>query len=384
MGALEELTAIYRDRGTAARAWKAGGGKVVAYVSSSAPEELIAAAGFLPYRLSGDPEAGFEALGRYYYPLADKSVPGSRVMSLEFINSIMALVFEGRFDFADVLVIPYARKAVLALYGQFSAVREAYPELKIPELYLLDRTITPYYAGGLYNRERIFDFKARLAQWAGAPVTDAALSAAIAEGNETRRLLAELNGLRAEAKVSGAEALAVFGASRFMPKGEFNRLLTAALPDLAARPPRTGPKLFVSGSPLDNTSPYEIVEACGATVVGESHDWGAPMADLPLRAAGDPTEAVAERFHKSPPDLIFPLDAAVADVVARARACGAEGAVFHVYRHDDHELFDVPAKRAALEAAGVPTLYLQEQPYRLADPAPVRDAVTAFLANVRS
>lgn len=384
MGALEELTAVYRDRGAAARSWKAKGGKVAAYVSSSMPEELVTAAGFLPYRLSGDPETGFEALGRYYYPLADKSVPGSRVMSLEFINSIMALVFEGRFDFADVLVIPYARKAILALHSHFSAAQDAYPELNIPELYLLDRTITPYYAGGIYNRKRILDFKAKLGEWTGTPVTDARLSAAIAEGNETRRLLAELNGLRVEAKVSGAEALAVFGASRFMPKAEFNRLLTAALPDLAVRPPRTGPKLFVAGSPLDNASLYEVIERCGATVVGESHDWGAPMADLPVRDAGDPTEAVAERFHKSPPDLIFPLDAAVADVVARAKASGADGAVFHVYRHDDHELFDVPAKRAALEAAGLSTLYLQEQPYRIADPAPVREATTAFLDRLRS
>ena len=31
MAALDELTAVYRDRGAAARAWKAGGGKVVAY-----------------------------------------------------------------------------------------------------------------------------------------------------------------------------------------------------------------------------------------------------------------------------------------------------------------------------------------------------------------
>jgi benzoyl-CoA reductase/2-hydroxyglutaryl-CoA dehydratase subunit BcrC/BadD/HgdB len=384
MPALDELTAVYRDRGAAARAWKAKGGKVIAYVSSSMPEELVTAAGFLPYRLSGDPEAGFEALGRYYYPLADKSVPGSRVMSLEFINSIMALVFEGRFDFADLLVIPYARKAVLALYSHFAAAKAAFPELTIPELYLLDRTITPYYAGGLYSRDRVLDFKARLGEWAGAPVADAALSAAIAEGNETRRLLAELNRLRAQAKVPGAEALAVFGASRFMPKGVFNRLLAAALPKLATRPPRPGPKLFVSGSPLDNTRLYEVIEACGATIVGESHDWGAPMADLPLREAGDPTEAAVERFHKSPPDLIFPLDAAVGDVVDRATACGADGAVFHVYRHDDHELFDVPAKRAALEAAGVPTLYLQEQPYRLADPAPVREATTAFLVSLRS
>ena len=81
MAALEQLQALYRQRDVAARAWKAGGGKVVGYVSDSMPEELVAAAGFLPYRLSGDPEAGFGTLAQYYYPLADKSLPGSRVRS---------------------------------------------------------------------------------------------------------------------------------------------------------------------------------------------------------------------------------------------------------------------------------------------------------------
>jgi len=384
MGALEELQGFYRQRDTAARAWKAQGGKVLGYVSSSMPEELAAAAGFLPYRLSGDPQAGFDTLGRYYYPLADKSLPGSRVMSLEFVNAIMQAVFSGRYDFLDYLVIPYARKAVLALYTHFSVARAAYPELKIPELYLLDRTITPFYAGGLYNRGRILDFKAWLEASGGHPVTDGLLAAAIAEGNETRRLLSEISALRAQGRILGAEALAVFGASRFMPKATFNPLAERAVGEAGARTTRTGPRLFVSGSPLDNTDLYALIEDCGATVVGESHDWGAPMADLPLNTAAPPLEAIAERFHKSPPDLIFPLDAAVADVVGRAKACGAEGVVFHVYRHDDHELFDVPAKRAALEAAGIPTLYLQEQPYRIEDPAPVRAAVTQFLADLRS
>ena len=384
MTALDELQALYRQRDLAARAWKAGGGRVVGYVSDSMPEELVAAAGFLPYRLSGDPEAGFGTLAQYYYPLADKSLPGSRVMSLEFINSIMHLVFAGRYDFVDYLVIPYARKAVLALYTHFAAAKAAYPELKIPELYLLDRTITPYYASGLYNRQRIFEFKGQLESWSGHPLTDEKLTASISVGNENRRLLAAVAALRVEKRISGVEALQVYGVSRFMPKADHNRLVGAALDEVRARPSRKGNSLFVSGSPLDNTVLYELIEAAGATVTGESHDWGNRCFDLPLNETLRPIEAVAERFHKSPADLIFPLDAAIDDVRRRARAAQADGVVFHVYRHDDHELFDVPEKRRALEAEGLPTLYLQEQPYRIADPAPVKDAVSSFIAGLGS
>ena len=382
MAALGELQQCYRNRDAAARAWKAKGGKVVGYVSDSMPEELVAAAGFLPYRLSGDPEAGFGTLAQYYYPLADKSLPGSRVMSLEFINSIMHLVFAGRYDFVDYLVIPYARKAVLALYNHFAAAKAAFPELAIPELYLLDRTITPFYASGLYNRERIFEFKAKLESWSGRPIAEDALAAAISDGNENRRLLREISALRVEKRVSGVEALQVYGVSRFMPKADHSRLTAQVVDAANARTPREGASLFVSGSPLDNTALYEAVEACGAVVTGESNDWGDRGFDLPLNEALAPIEAVAERFHKSPPDLIFPLDAAIADVRRRARAAKADGVVFNVHRHDDHELFDVPEKRRALEADSLPTLYLQEQPYRLADPAPVQAAVSAFIAGL--
>ena len=382
MTALDDLQALYRQRDTAARAWKAGGGKVVGYVSDSMPEELVAAAGFLPYRLSGDPEAGFGTLAQYYYPLADKSLPGSRVMSLEFINSIMHLVFAGRYDFVDYLVIPYARKAILALYGHFAAAKAAFPELKIPELYLLDRTITPYYASGLYNRERIFEFKAQLESWSSHPLTDENLAASNSAGNENRRLLAEAAALRVERRLSGGEALQIFATSRFMPKADHNRLLAAVLDEARARPPRAGRSLFVAGSPLDNTALYALVEADGATVTGESCDWGERCMDLPLNQAIAPMEAVAERFHKSPPDLIFPLDAAISDTRRRVRAARASGVIFHVYRHDDHELFDVPETRRALEADGLPTLYLQEQPYRIADPGPVKAAVSSFIAGL--
>ena len=56
MGPLEEIKKLYEQRDRAAREWKAQGGKVVGYISDDVPDEMVLAAGFFPFRMSGDPE----------------------------------------------------------------------------------------------------------------------------------------------------------------------------------------------------------------------------------------------------------------------------------------------------------------------------------------
>ena len=60
--ALQALRAHYQQRDQAARAWRSNGGRVVGYLCDNVPEELIMAAGFMPYRLSGDPHTGRSAV----------------------------------------------------------------------------------------------------------------------------------------------------------------------------------------------------------------------------------------------------------------------------------------------------------------------------------
>ena len=64
-------------------------------------------------------------------------------------------------------------------------------------------------------------------------ITADALREAIAETNRTRALLLRLAALRCAypPRVSGSEALAIIGASGFMPKVEYNALLQRFLDD---------------------------------------------------------------------------------------------------------------------------------------------------------
>jgi hypothetical protein len=365
---LQELKAIYESRDGAARAVKKAGGKVGGYLSENVPEELIAAAGYMPYRLSGDPVAWANALG-------DK-----KPVMLEAIASIFDLIVAGRFDFLDGLVIPASRKQILAFYPRLLAAQKANPKLRLPKLTVLDRTTSNFLIASVFNRDRIFDLKKTLETWSGAPIGDDALRAAIATSNEIRRLIGELGALRAAAKVSGVEALQAIGAAKMMPRDKANTLLSAFVKEAGGRAARKGPRVFVAGSALDDVALYAMIEAEGATVVGENHDWGSIGAEVLVDTALAPMDAIADRYHHVPPAVVYPLSAAVEACVRRARAAQADRAVIIGHRLDDIQLFEIPDVRKALDGVGLRSLYLEQQPYHLAETPALRGEIGRFLA----
>jgi benzoyl-CoA reductase/2-hydroxyglutaryl-CoA dehydratase subunit BcrC/BadD/HgdB len=384
MTALEDLQRAYRERDAAARAWKAKGGKIVAYLDDTVPEELIEAAGFMAYRISGDPDQPTDTLKKYLFPFWKKHSLSSRQVKFVASNSMLDLIYRQRYDFVDYLVIAYSRKNLLAFWHQLTDAKSHYPDLQLPELYILDRAITPHFESGLYNRERILEFRTQLEAWSGKPITDAAMAGAIAARNENKALLAKVQALRSAVppKVSGVEALAIFGASQFLPVAEHNRLLKAALPELEARPGRAGKRVFVGGSALDHTQLYGLIEGCGATVVSEDHNWGMRTIEHPTATDIDPIEAIADRYHKKPPGVLYPVSKAVSECARRATEAKADAAVFSVYAHDDHQIWDIPDELAAVRAAKIDAIYLEEQPYKITDTETVKASVSRLLESL--
>jgi benzoyl-CoA reductase/2-hydroxyglutaryl-CoA dehydratase subunit BcrC/BadD/HgdB len=257
----------------------------------------------------------------------------------------------------------------------------------MPRLHLLDKSWLPYYASEVFNRDRLLDLHRALEGWAGRPITTAALAAAVEARNAQRSLLAEVAALRAAdpPRLAGLDALRVIGASTTMPVGEHVGLLRALLAGVDRLPPRQGIRVFVGGSPHDNPARYAVIEACGATVVAEDHCWGNRLADLPVRTDLEPLQALASRFHQRPAcSIAFPLDATVDACVRRAVQARAEAAIFFDLEHETAQVWETPDEVRALGEHGIPSLHLREQPYRLADPAALRQQVEAFLAPLRS
>jgi len=372
--AFDEMQKHYQQRDLAAREWKAKGGKVAGYFCDSVPEEMILAAGFFPLRISGDPQSGTD--------VAKKHVLARFVNREDFVHSIFNMLLTGRYDFLDFLIIPHARDSIHRLYQVMVALEESSPALKLPVLFFLDSVHTTFFSAGLYNRDRMFEFKKQLEEWSGKEITNEALSRTIAITNENRMLLKKVAALRATEppRISGVEALQIIGSSMFMLKEEHNKLLKQFLEVADKLPARHGARLFVDGSPLDNLQLYEIIESCKATVVAEDNCWGNRYSDTPVNTSLDPLEAIVDRYHnKSPCPRVYPMSRLIEYCLQSAVEAKAQGAICYVFKHDVAETWTTPDKIKALEEKGIHTLRLKDQPYLISEPGPLKASIEKFI-----
>jgi benzoyl-CoA reductase/2-hydroxyglutaryl-CoA dehydratase subunit BcrC/BadD/HgdB len=359
MGVLELMQKHYQQRDLAAREWKDRGGKVAGYFCDNVPDEMILAAGFFPFRISGDPWGGTELADRYTEPFYQPDV-----------RSMLNMLLSGRYDFLDFLIIPYSRDAILALYYHLGKVQQIDPALKLPELYLFDIPRTRFWLSSLYMRDRVRELKRKLEEWSGEEISNKSLSRAISTGNENKMLLKKVAALRAAEppRISGVEALQIIGSSMFMLKEEHNKLLRQFLKETDGLPARDGVRLFVEGSPIDNLQLYELVESCKATIVGEDNCWGNRYSDDPIDLSLDPLEAIAERYHlKSPCPRMHFMDKRTDYCLRSAVETKVQGALFFFLEWDNAPAWEYPDQKKALEEKGIPTICFEMQKYLLSD-----------------
>ncbi len=374
MTPFETMQKHYQQRVLAAREWKKKGGKVVGYFCDNIPEEIILAAGFFPFRLSGDPQGSTEA--------AVEHTEGNQE---GFTLSMLNLLLTGKYDFLDFLVIPNSRDSIFQLYNLLVGMKESNPALKLPELYFLDNLGSKSYISGLYNRDRVLEFRKRLEKWAGKKISNRSLSRAIAIGNQNKILLKKVADLRAAdpPRISGVEALQIIGSSMFMLKEEHNKVLAKFLEGAERLSARDSVRLFVEGSPLDNLQLYKIIESCNATIVAEDNCWGNRYSDVPVDTSLDPLEAIVDRYHhKSPCPRMFPLSQRVAYCVKSALEAKAQGVIFNVLEFDEDQVWEIPDEIKALEEKGIPTLYLKKQPYLLSQPERLKTIIGEFVKAI--
>jgi benzoyl-CoA reductase/2-hydroxyglutaryl-CoA dehydratase subunit BcrC/BadD/HgdB len=373
--AFETMQKHYRQRDLAAKEWKSKGGKVVGYFCNNVPEEMISAAGFFPVRLSGNPRGGTEKLDEYEYPAEG------------FTRSMANMLLTGEYNFLDYLAVPHARDSVHRLYMFLVGLKAANPALVLPELYFLDNLHTTFFSAEIFNRARWLAFKKKLEEWSGKKISPKALSKAIAINNESRMLLKQVASLRTAnpPRLSGVEALQIIGSSMFMLKEEHNKLLKEYLSHADDLPERDGVRLFIEGSPLDNLQLYELVESCGATIVGEDNCWGNRYSDVLVDTTREPLEAIFDRYQRrSPCSRIYPLNRRVEYCVEAATEAKAQGAIFYVYVFDEAEAWETPDKRKALDKKNIPSLYFKQQSYLISDTSTLKTNLVEFIKTLDS
>jgi len=266
------------------REWKDQGGKIVGYFCSSFPEELIAGAGLLPFRMRATGSKGTELSDAYFAS-----------NNCSFPRHAFNMALEGNFDFLDGILFFNSCDNVRRVYDHWTR------HLNTPfaDIINIPKKTEPAQVEYFYNE--LSHFRERLETHFDVEITDDRLRETIRLYNETRRLLRQLYDLRKgdHPSITGAEALTTTVASTAIPKKRYNDLLAEFLYDISKIDGHTDyrARLMVLGGELDNPEFMDIIEDQGGIVVTDALCFGSRIFWNDVNeATEDPLKALAQLY----------------------------------------------------------------------------------------
>ena len=360
--AFKKLKAVYDDRKAVLKTWNDSGKKVVCVAGYDVPDELIIAAGMTPFRITG------------YYG-------GERTSADKYLEYSWGAVWRGLWEsitedykgLLDKLVFCGSSDMFLKLYYYTRTLKRLEPERPLPDLFFIDyELVDKKLKTQERNEKELRRFAAALEEWSGNKITEDALKAAIAQGNEYRQALRAFAELRKKGscRVTGSEALVVIGGSLFLERDDAIQTVKAAAADAQNWPEAEGTRIYYAGSPQEITEVYEIAEAAGCNIVGEDHDMGDRLFDTDVRTEIEPISALAERLiTRMPGSERGSIKDRVKFIGEKLEETEAELFLTYMNNNDEAYVWDYPSiKKNILDPKGIPSATVEKQSWPLKDP----------------
>lgn len=325
------------------RRWREAGGKVVGHFQVYFPEEIVHAAGALPFKVRGAPIEPTQADSRF----------GSYLCSILKTSLDLALSQRIELDLFVSHPICDAARNLAAIWGRnFPYAAEI--------LYLPQNANSAHAATWLRGE---YDRLRRSVEAAvGQEATDASLAESIALFNDNRALMRDLYRLKRETPwlVSADEAYVLVALAGLLPRDEHNAILRFMLPRLAERPARRmdRTRVVLEGGFCEQP-PLDLVRSIGRScyVVDDDLLIGLRWLTSDVSTAGDAlgnlATAYLEQSSYSPVqhDLRKPKERMLLERIARARA---DAAIVMAAKMCEPGLEEQVAYTKALDHAGIP------------------------------
>jgi benzoyl-CoA reductase subunit C len=372
MTALNELLRLpSRKDNPYLKDWIDNAGRVVGVTCTYAPEEVIYAAGLLPYRM--------EARGCEDTDLADVYL---HRFNCTFVRSLLQAGLAGEYKFLDGFCVLNGCEQIRRLYEVWQKA------VRTPYQYMITIPHTISDAGLAWYKEEIFNFKENLAANFSVRLTDDDLWRAIRVYNETRRLVQELYDLRKAENppITGADAARILLSAYIMPRDKYNALLREALKEIKKKEGISGYKarLLIGGAALDDPQLMEVIEGQGGMIVSDTLCFGSRnFGTLVEEDGGNPLDAIAKHYYNRNPcprmQKQFPSRLRYTEDVASG--ANVDGVVLERIVFCDSHGVDAPMLAESLEEQGIPTLVLEKE-YALSDVGRLKTRVEAFLERI--
>jgi benzoyl-CoA reductase subunit C len=337
-----------------AREWKERtGGKVVGYLCTYVPVEILYAANILPVRILG---------GHKPSSLVEPHIYSS--MFCPFCRDCLGQGLEGKYDYLDGIMIA---QSCLHIRQTFWSWEKHIPMDYSYYLYMPHSTQS---SGGYeYLQGELVRFKKSLEEWLGRGITAEDLDRGIEICNTNRRLLRQVYDFRKkeDPPITGLEALEVALASQLTDKREHSLALEELIGELPERnlDRETGTRLMIVGSEDDDREFFDMVErrlSLPATLVIEEHCTGSRDFWNQVVPQEDRLMAIAARYIERPscPSKDWPARQRFDHIAELVKDYNVEGAIVMQQKFcDPHEL-DIPAlTKFFREELDIPSYFLE-------------------------
>lgn len=255
--------------------------------SPSVPVEIVRAAGFRVVITAGSPEPT-ETADQYLEP---GIFPGR-------LRHLVEDALAGRLAQASRIVMPRTSDVDYKcfLYLRELVRRGVAPALAPVILYDLLQS------GGAdvraYNVARTRTLIDELASAGGRVVSADDLRHEVARTNAARAAARRLAALRRSTpRVTGTEVFPLLAAFWETDPDDYVVMASEAAREIATRPALTGPRVLLTGAPVDAHILHEAIECHDAVVVAEVGPWGSDAGGDDVRCDGDPVAALVDKYQ---------------------------------------------------------------------------------------
>ena len=323
----------------------------------SVPVEIVRAAGFRPVIRRGAPVST---------PAADVHLePGIFPSRL---RHLVEDALTGRLAHAARIVIPRTSDADYKCFLYLRELVRRGVATSLAPVVLFDLLQS---RGGAVRTHDVGRTRALLDELASA-------SGRVPSAGDLRREITRANAARAAARrlvalrrgtprVSGTDVFPLLAAFWEMEPEGYVEMAGDAASRIASRPPLAGPRVLLTGAPVDGHTLHQAIESHGAIVVAEVGPWGSGAAGDDVRVDDDPVAALADKYRADAIGARTPVDSLrrwtetmLDDVEAVVVSLPQDDAVFG---------WDYPALRDVLEARGIPHVCLRDDPHQAPTPA---------------
>ena len=342
------------------------GKKIIGCMPYYCPEELVHAAGMIPFGMWGAEVQVSEA--RRYLPAFICSI----------IQTTLELGIKGEYAGLSAVMIPILCDSLKSMDGNWRYGVKDIPI--IPVAHAQNRKIP---AGAEFTASQYRKIKTKLEEISGKTVSGDDIRAAVALYNKrnaaVRRFIDELG--KRPGAIKASERNAVFKAGYFMPADEYAEKVGELADNLASSPSAesSGTCLVTCGIMADNTGLLKILDECNVNIVDDlvmheslRYRFDAPEADDPIMSL-----ALMPGIVEGCPILYDPgkkRAEMLADVVRRSNAAGA---LFVLTKFCDPDEYDYVPMKKALDKNGIRSLQV-EVDQQTTDVEQIRTAIETF------